>query len=43
MEIKDLDNPVELFHVVRSDDACLVCTVHLADAKGGTRERFRLG
>jgi hydrogenase large subunit len=26
--IKDIDNPVELGHVVRSYDACLVCTVH---------------
>jgi hydrogenase large subunit len=30
LEIADLDNPVELFHVVRSHDACLVCTVHVA-------------
>lgn len=28
--IKDIDNPVELGHVVRSYDACLVCTVHTA-------------
>ncbi len=27
-EIKDIANPVELGHVVRSYDACLVCTVH---------------
>ena len=33
MEIEDLDNPVELFHVVRSHDACLVCTVHVATAR----------
>ena len=26
--VKDADNPVELGHVVRSFDACLVCTVH---------------
>lgn len=26
--IKDISNPVELGHVVRSFDACLVCTVH---------------
>ena len=37
MEIEDLDNPVELFHLVRSHDACLVCTVHMATAR-----RFRL-
>ncbi len=28
LEIKDLSNPLELCHVVRSHDACLVCTVH---------------
>ncbi|MBT4640494.1 MAG: Ni,Fe-hydrogenase I large subunit, partial [Deltaproteobacteria bacterium] len=27
-EIKDIDNPVELGHIIRSFDACLVCTVH---------------
>ncbi|MCX7172963.1 MAG: nickel-dependent hydrogenase large subunit [Proteobacteria bacterium] len=27
--IKDIDNPVEAGHVVRSFDACLVCTVHV--------------
>jgi hydrogenase large subunit len=26
--IKDINNPIELGHVVRSYDACLVCTVH---------------
>jgi hydrogenase large subunit len=38
MEISDLDNPVELFHVVRSHDACLVCTVHVT-----TSRRFTFG
>jgi len=28
LEIKNLDDPIELCHVVRSHDACLVCTVH---------------
>jgi hydrogenase large subunit len=28
LEIKDLDDPIELCHIVRSHDACLVCTVH---------------
>jgi hydrogenase large subunit len=41
LEIEDLDNPVELFHVVRSHDACLVCTVHLARTRGTSR-RFTL-
>lgn len=27
-EIKNLDNPVELDHIIRSFDPCLVCTVH---------------
>lgn len=36
LEIKDLDNPVELGHVIRSHDACLVCTVHFL--KTGKRE-----
>lgn len=27
--IDDLENPVELGHIIRSHDACLVCTVHL--------------
>ena len=27
--IKDPENPVELGHIVRSFDACLVCTVHI--------------
>jgi len=26
--IKDVDNPVEVEHIVRSFDPCLVCTVH---------------
>ena len=40
MEIEDLDNPVKLFHVVRSHDACLVCTVHLASTKAAPRRAF---
>ena len=30
-QVKDPANPVELGHVVRSFDACLVCTVHAID------------
>jgi hydrogenase large subunit len=30
-EIADVDNPVELGHIVRSHDACLVCTVHVLE------------
>jgi hydrogenase large subunit len=38
LEIKDLDNPIELCHIVRSHDACLVCTVHFV--KGGKKRTF---
>jgi uptake hydrogenase large subunit len=37
LEIRDPENPVELFHIVRSHDACLVCTVHVATTKGASR------
>jgi hydrogenase large subunit len=41
-EVKDLDNPVELGHVVRSFDPCLVCTVHtLRRGKTVSRRRLR--
>jgi hydrogenase large subunit len=33
-EVKDPSDPVELGHVVRSYDACLVCTVHALPAGG---------
>jgi hydrogenase large subunit len=36
LELKDLGNPVELYHVVRSHDACLVCTVHFLQADKAT-------
>ena len=29
LKLMDADNPVELGHVLRSHDACLVCTVHV--------------
>lgn len=31
VEVKDTDNPVEVGHVVRSFDPCLVCAVHRVD------------
>jgi hydrogenase large subunit len=33
--IKDMEDPVELGHVARSFDSCLVCTVHAYDGKTG--------
>ena len=32
-KIKDMANPVEIDHIVRSFDPCLVCTVHCADLR----------
>ncbi|MGD9236820.1 MAG: nickel-dependent hydrogenase large subunit [Desulfobacterales bacterium] len=32
-EIKDLDNPIEVDHIIRSFDPCLVCTVHAVDVR----------
>jgi Ni,Fe-hydrogenase I large subunit len=40
--IKDPHDPVEVGHVARSYDSCLVCTVHAHDAKTGDElARFR--
>jgi uptake hydrogenase large subunit len=32
-KIADMDNPVEMGHVARSFDLCLVCTVHMVNGK----------
>ena len=40
--VADPENPVELGHVVRSFDACLVCTVHTV-RRGRTLGRVRAG
>lgn len=40
--VADADNPVEIGHVIRSFDACLVCCVHTV-RKGRTLGRVRLG
>jgi hydrogenase large subunit len=42
--IADPKDPVELGHVARSFDSCLVCTVHAYDEKTGSElSRFRIG
>lgn len=42
--IADTADPVEVGHVARSFDSCLVCTVHAHDAKSGKElARFKLG
>ncbi len=38
--VRDPENPVELGHVARSFDLCLVCTVHLLDGGAGCRLRI---
>jgi hydrogenase large subunit len=42
--IKDPADPVEMGHVARSYDSCLVCTVHAYDGRTGRElARFRIG
>jgi hydrogenase large subunit len=42
--IVDPEDPVELGHVARSFDSCLVCTVHAYDSKTGRElSQFRMG
>jgi hydrogenase large subunit len=38
LAVQDPDDPVEIGHIIRSHDPCLVCTVHLLDF--GKRVRF---
>ena len=41
---EDPNDPVELGHVARSYDSCLVCTVHAYDEKTGKElAQFRIG
>lgn len=43
-EIRNPDDPVEMGHVARSYDSCLVCTVHAYDGKTGRElSRFQIG
>jgi hydrogenase large subunit len=34
--VQDTDNPIDVFHVVRSFDPCLVCMVHTLDGRSTT-------
>jgi hydrogenase large subunit len=38
LTVQDPDDPVEIGHIIRSHDPCLVCTVHMLDS--GKRLRF---
>jgi hydrogenase large subunit len=31
LRVRDLDDPIEIGHIIRSHDPCLVCTVHMVD------------
>lgn len=43
-EVVDPRDPIEMGHVARSFDSCLVCTVHAYDEKTGKElSRFRIG
>jgi len=39
---RDLRNPIEILHTLRSFDPCLVCTVHVVEG-GRALSRFRVG
>ena len=45
MKLDDPDNPIQLSHVIRSHDPCLVCTVHALHEKGGQsiNKNYRFG
>ena len=44
LECKDPKNPVEMGHVIRSFDPCLVCTVHAIDIKKENSQfHFKIG
>ncbi|MHC4718142.1 MAG: nickel-dependent hydrogenase large subunit [Planctomycetota bacterium] len=36
-QIQDLEHPIEVDHIIRSFDPCLVCTVHAVDLKTGSK------
>ena len=41
--VEDVHDPIELGHVARSFDSCIVCTVHAYDGKSGKEmARFRV-
>lgn len=39
LPVKDEKNPVEIYHVIRSFDPCLVCSVHML---GGGKKHFTI-
>lgn len=43
LQVQDPDDPIEIGHVIRSHDPCLVCTVHFAQAGGAESARMVVG
>ena len=44
LECRDIKNPMEMGHVVRSFDPCLVCTVHAIDMQDSKQKyKFKIG
>ena len=44
LECKNMENPMEMGHVIRSFDPCLVCTVHAIDIHHKKQEhKFKIG
>ena len=41
--LKDLENPVEAGHVIRSFDPCMVCAVHTLKKDGTTGKKLHTG
>jgi hydrogenase large subunit len=39
--VKDVNNPIEVLRVVHSYDPCVACAIHVVDAHGNERMRFR--
>jgi len=39
--VRDTDNPIELLRIVHSYDPCVACAIHVIDAKGNDKARFR--
>jgi hydrogenase large subunit len=39
--VKDTNNPIEVLRVVHSYDPCVACAIHVVDAHGNERMRFR--
>ena len=41
-QVRDEANPFEVVRIVRAFDPCLACAVHVVDARGQERARFRV-